>query len=84
MSKRAIPIRFTPKQKELVKNFLGKLTNEVLISPRMAPILKYGMLPPGAVATNIIVLTAEQKRLLQKEFNVKCDYIELTKEMTFR
>ena len=84
MSRREIPIRFTTQQKERVKTFLGKVWNEVVIPSRMGTVMRYGIVPKGGLKANIIVLTAEQKRLLQKEFNVNCDYIELTNEMKFR
>ena len=84
MSKRTISLRLSLKQKAIVKNFLGRASSAVDIPSVMGPILKYGIVPSGGPKANMIMLTAEQKRLLKKEFNVSCDYIELTKEMSFR
>ena len=85
LSKRVIPIRFTPKQKELVMKFLGRTAIGVDIPSTMGPILKYGIRPDTkAMPKNMILLTSEQKALLNKEFNVTCDYIELTRDMKFR
>ena len=84
MSKREIPIRFTPKQKELVQKFLGRSADEVSVPQDIAGMLLYAVGVPSKAKTNIIPLTDEQKKLLQTKFKVTCDYVEITKESNFK
>ncbi len=84
-NRREIPIRFTPKQKELVQAFLGRAVKEVNITIEHNIVLKYGYMPaPRTRTKNMIPLTSDQQELLKKELNVNCEYIELTKDMTFK
>ena len=83
--RREIPIRFTPKQKELAQAFLGRAVKEVNIAIEHNIILKYGYMPaPKTRTRNMIPLTSEQQALLKKEFNVSCEYIEINKDMSFK
>ncbi len=84
MSKREIPIRFTPKQKELVQKLLGRAADEVSVPQNIAGMMLYAVITPSKAKTNIIPLTDEQKKLLKTEFKVTCDYIEVTKESNFK
>ncbi len=85
MSKVEIPIRFTPEQKEKLTAFLGKSVNEVLIPKDMGKMIAYGSpLPIIWKTPSILVLTAEQRKIIQKNTGVNCEYIEITKDMTFK
>jgi len=84
MSREGIPIRFTPKQQDLIKKFLGRTANQVLLSPEVCKVMKYGIMFTGRAKVNIIPLTDEQQKQLKRDLNCSCEYLELTKDMTYK
>ena len=83
MSKDII-IQLTSEQQKKLSRFLAHDVRELKITPQIANVLFYGIVPKTKVANNRLILTKEQRQLLKEKFNCKCQYIDVTRSMELK
>lgn len=80
-----LEFRLSKEQKDIIKDRMGKNASTLVVDVSKVSLPLYGVvLPKERSAKTIINLTPEQKKIVKRKLKTDCDFIEVTRKMTFR